>query len=290
MSIVELFCDVDDFWQQIEAQWDQQKRWKGEMQRHREQEMAPSEIITLLIHFHQSGYRTFKHYYCRYVQIHLRQEFPHQLSYTRFVESMGKYLTPMTQYLHTKMGACTGMSFIDSTPLAVCKNPRIAQHKVFSGLAERGKTSVGWFFGFKLHLVINDLGELLAFRLTPGNCDDREPVSELTQRLFGKMIGDKGYISASLLEQLLSKGVHLVTRIRKNMKNCLVPILDKILIKKRPVIESVNNILKQVCQIEHSRHRSPINFLVNLISGLIAYCWLPDKPSMNREVFVDLLA
>lgn len=162
--------------------------------------MDPSEIMTLLIHFHQSCYRTFKHYYLKHVQVSLRQEFPRLLSYNWMVEVMADYLVPMTVYLHWKMGVCTCISFIDSTALAVCKNPRISSHRVFAGIAQRGKTSTGWFYGFKLHLVINDRGELLAFCLTPGNTDDRHPVPRLVKKLFGKLIGDKGYLSQPLFE------------------------------------------------------------------------------------------
>jgi hypothetical protein len=206
------------------------------------------------------------------------------------VEVMKDYLVPLTAYLHTKQGTCTGISFIDSTPLVVCKNPRISSHRVFAGLAQRGKTSTGWFFGFKLHLVVNDGGELLAFCLTPGNVDDRRPVPKLTKQLFGKLIGDKGYLSQQLFEQLFcEQGLQLVTRLRKNMKNQFMPLLDKVLIRKRAVIESIHDQLKNISQIEHSRHRSPTNFLVNLIGGLIAYCHQPVKPLMGREIRLGLV-
>jgi hypothetical protein len=291
MSILELFCDVDDFWQQYGYEWEQHLISTGKTPRHRAEEMHPSEIMTVLIHFHQSCYRTFKHYYLKYVQVALRQEFPHLLSYTRLVEVMANYLVPLVAYLQTKQGQCSGISFIDSTPLTVCKNARIHSHRVFAGLAERGKTSTGWFFGFKLHLVVNDRGEILAFCLTPGNVDDRRPVLTLSQQLFGKLIGDKGYISHELGEQLWQHHhLQLLTRLRKNMANSLISLLDKALIRKRAVIESIHDQLKNISQIEHSRHRSPANFLVNLIGGLIAYCLQPIKPSMNREIRLGLAA
>jgi len=291
MSILELFCDVDDFWQRFVGEWERTLLSSGVKPRYHEREMAASEIMTILIHFHQSCYRTFKHYYTHYVQVALRQEFPRLLSYTRLVEIMPDYLVPLTAYLHTKMGRCTGISFIDSTVLAVCKNPRISSHRVFADLAQRGKTSTGWFYGFKLHLVVNDQGELLAFCLTPGNVDDRRPVPQLAKKLYGKLIGDKGYLSQPLFEQLFcDHGVQLITRRRKNMKNALMPLLDKFCLRRRAVIESINDQLKNISQIEHSRHRSPTNFLVNLIGGLIAYCWQPHKPSMSHEIRLDLAA
>jgi Transposase DDE domain len=137
---------------------------------------------------------------------------------------MEDYLVPLTVYLHTKLGTCTGISFIDSTALAVCKNPRISSHRVFDGLAKRGKTSTAWFFRFKLHLVVNDHGELLAFCLTPGNMTDRSPVPKLAKKLFGKLMGDKGYLSQAFFEQLFSEQhLQLITRLRANMKNRLMP-------------------------------------------------------------------
>jgi hypothetical protein len=282
MSILEIYCEIDDFWQTYEPEWERMLIDSGTKKRKRAREMSGSEVMTILVHFHQSCYRTCKHDYTKYVQVVLRREFPRLLSYTRLVEIMDDYLVPLTVYLHTKMGTCTGISFIDSTALAVCKNQRISSHRVFRKVAQRGKTSTGWFYGFKLHLVVNDQGELLAFCLTPGNVTDRAPVSKLAKRLFGKLIGDKGYLSQALFEQLMeAHHLQLITRLRSNMKNILIPYLDKLLLRKRAVIESVNDQLKNISQIEHSRHRSPTNFLVNLIGGLIAYCWQPKKPSID---------
>ncbi len=282
MSILDLFCSVDEFWQQFAPWWQQQLLASGTRQRLRPTRLHPSEIMTIAILFQQSHYRTFKAFYTEHVQRHLRSEFPHLVSYSRFVELLPRVLVPLIVYLHTQLGACTGLSFIDSTALAVCKNPRIQQHKVFALDAARGKTSVGWFYGFKLHLVVNDRGELLAFCLTPGNVDDRRPVPRLVKRLFGKLFGDRGYISQGLAEQVLvTQGVQLITKLRKNMHNQLLDLGDKLLLRKRAIIETIIDQLKNVCQIEHSRHRSARNFLVNLMAGLIAYCHLPKKPSLD---------
>jgi transposase len=198
---------------------------------------------------------------------------------------MPRYLVPLAVYLHVHRGQCTGISFIDSTALAVCHPARIQQHRVFRVDARRGRTSVGWFYGFKLHLVVNDRGELLAFCLTPGNTDDRRPVPRLVQRLFGKLFADKGYISAPLAERLfLEQGLRLITKLRVNMRNRLVEFADHLLLRKRALIETIIDQLKNVCQIEHSRHRSPINFLVHLLAGLVAYCHQPKKPSLRLDV------
>jgi hypothetical protein len=281
MDLLELFCDVDDFWQAFSPQWRQRLLEAGLAQPTRCPQLCESEIMTLVIHFHHSGYRTFKSYYTEYVTTFLTAEFPRLVSYNRFVELMPRVLVPLWFYLHSRKGQVTGISFIDSTPLAVCHNRRIASHRVFDGIAQRGKTSMGWFYGFKLHLLINEHGELLGVTITAGNVDDRKPVARLTEKLWGKVFGDKGYISAQLFSDLLSEGVELITRIRRNMKNKLMPMFDKIMLRKRALIEAVHDQLKNISQIEHTRHRSVANFFVNVISGLIAYSHQEKKPSLN---------
>lgn len=248
--------------------------------------------MTILIHFHQSHYRDFKAYYTDYVLERLRGEFPGLVSYTRFVEFIPSALLPLAIYLRSQcFGRCTGISYIDSTSLAVCKNPRIHAHKVFAGLAERGKTSTGWFFGFKLHLICNDQGELLNLVLTAGNVDDRKPVPKMVRQFFGKLFGDKGYLSKKLFEELWRTfQVQLITGIRSNMKNQLMPLMDKLLLRKRAISESIIDQLKNISQIEHSRHRSPVNFLVNLLCGLIAYCHQPKKPSLHLGTLPALIS
>ena len=174
-----------------------------------------------------------------------------------------------------------GWQFIDSTPLSVCHNRRIGRHRVFAEVARRGKSSMGWFYGFKLHLIVNDQGELLAIQLTPGNTDDRKPVPQMTKKLWGKLVGDRGYLSQVLFEQRFAQGLQLNTPIRRNMQNRLVVLEDKLLTRKRFVIGTIVDQRKNISQIEHSRHRSTTNFIVNLIAGLIAYTWQAKQPSLN---------
>jgi len=282
MSLLELFCAVDDFCLAFVPEWERALIDDGLRRRRREAQLSLSERMTIIIHFHQSRYRTFKDYYVRHVCVHLRREFPALVSYTRFVELMPQTLVPLMAYLRHCFGVCTGIAFVDATALAVCRNQRIHQHKVFAGIAARGKTSMGWFYGFKLHLVANDCGELLACQLTPGNIDDRQPVPALAKRLFGKLFGDKGYISQPLVAQLLEEhNVQLVTFARANMQGRLLHQDDVLLLRKRAIIETIHDQLKNSSQIEHSRHRSPLNFVVNLLAGLIAYCWQPKKPSLH---------
>ena len=207
--------------------------------------------------------------------------FPKLVNYNRFVELMSNALIPLTCYLHTRKGKSTGISFVDSTTLKVCHNLRIISHKVFKGIAQRGKNSIGWFYGFKLHIIVNEYGELLAFRLTPGNVDDRKPVPRMTREITGKLFGDKGYISQKLFKLLFDKNLQLITPIKKKMHNKLLPLIDKIIIRKRAIIETINDQLKNISQIEHTRHRSIFNCMVNLVAGLIAYTYQEKKPSLN---------
>ena len=283
MSLLELFCNVDDFCQVFEPKWEQHQLENGLRQRKRKSRMSLSEIITIIIHFHQSNYRTFKAYYTKHVCKHLTTEFPKHVSYSRFVRLMGQAFVPLTIYLLTCRGQCTGISFVDSTSIKVCHNRRIARNKVFAGIASRGKTTMGWFYGFKLHLAVNDHGEILAFYLTPGNVDDRKPIPTLLQDIFGKVFADKGYISKQLFEDLFEQDIQLITGIRRNMKNQLMLLSDKILLRKRSIIETINDQLKNISQIEHSRHRSFTNFLVNLLAGLLAYCFQSKKPSLHLD-------
>ena len=216
MSLLELFVSVDDFCQAFLPIWERQLLAGGSKKRHRSGQLSMSEIMTILIYFHQSRYRNFKAYYKEYVCTQLKAEFPNLVSYERFVILMPSALGPLSAYLKSLYGRCRGISFIDSTALEVCDPHRIHNHKVFEGLAKRGKGSMGWFYGLKLHLVVNDCGEILACQLTPGNVDDRKPVPVLSQRLFGKLIADRGYISQPLFEQLLKTfNIQLITQSRK---------------------------------------------------------------------------
>jgi len=284
LDILPIFCDIDDFCLFFEPIWKQRLLVAHERQRNRPSTLCLSEVMTIIVLFHSSGYRNFKTYYTAHVLKHMAGAFPRLVSYNRFVELMPSALVPLCGYLQTRKGECSGISFIDSTSLKVCHNRRIHSHQVFRDCARRGKTSVDWFYGFKLHLVTNDCGELLSLRLTPGNTDDRRPAPELVKGLFGKLFGDKGYISQPLFETLFAEEVQLITKLKTRMKNRLVSIFDKLMLRKRAIIESVIDQLKNISQIEHSRHRSVANFFVNLVAGLVAYTFRQKKPSLNIRV------
>jgi len=236
--------------------------------------------MTIVIAFHMSHFREFKAFYA-HLRKHGRQDFPNLVSYSRFVELMPRLTLPLCYYLKSRYAQSSGLAFIDSTHLAICDNRRIRRNRVFAGVARRGRTTMGWFFGFKLHLVIDTQGALLGVQLTQGNVDDRKPVPELTQHLQGKLYADKGYISKPLVAELFERGLHLVTTVRSNMKPKLHALWDKLMLRKRSLIETVNDQLKNVCQIDHTRHRSPKNFVVNLLSGILAYTHQPKRPSIK---------
>jgi hypothetical protein len=291
-KITEIFYLVDEFCKEFE------RNKEGHIltdetsvkRRKRKFTMSDSEVITIVILFHVKKYRCLKHFYIMHVQEHMQSDFPKTVAYNRFVELQQKALMPMAVFLQLCcLGKCTGISFIDSTPIRVCHIKREFQHKTFKGLATKGQCSMGWFFGFKLHIVINDKGEILDFLFTQGNVDDREPLKNKNfhDKIFGKLVGDKGYISKTLFDELFIDGIHLITRIRKNMKNSLMLIQDKTLLRKRALVETVNDELKNICQIEHTKHRSFENFLTNLLSGLIAYSFLPKKPTLRMEEVID---
>jgi hypothetical protein len=293
-KITEIFYIVDEFCKEFNKAKEGHilASSSSKKQRNRKFKMSDSEVITALIIFHLGQFRNLKHFYLFYLQKHLQTEFPTTVSYNRFVELQQKAMMPMISFLQlTCLGECTGISYIDSTPLRVCHIKRERNHKVMKDLATKGQCSMGWFFGFKLHIIINDRGEILDFLFTQAHVDDREPLKNKNfhNKIFGKLFGDKGYIGKTLFEELFIDGVHLITKLRKNMKNSLMHVHDKILLKKRALVESVNNELKNICQIEHTRHRSFENFLTNLISGLIAYSFLPKKPSLNLDIINNKL-
>lgn len=283
MVLEELFCMVDDFCISFMPQWENTLIEEGICQKTWQCRMSPSEIITILLLFHQHQYRNFKHFYLGYVKRFMRSDFPDLLSYNRFVEQQKRILLPLLYFMHSLPKAKTGIYFLDSTPLEVCHIKREKQHKVFAGFAEKSCSTLGWFFGFKLHIVVNCAGDIMAFKLTKATVDDRKTVPELTEGLSGKLLGDKGYISKALKVKLLEKGLDLITRLRKNMKQFVLDKFDKALLRKRAIIETIIDQLKNISQIEHTRHRSIDNFLLNLTAGLTAYALKPKKPALNIE-------
>ena len=290
-KVTEIYCMADDFCKEFALQQEKYMvKESNHNHRSKPNRMNEAEIMVILILFHSGGFRWFKHYYNEYVCKHLTHLFPRLVSYNRFVELEKDILLPLTIFIkQVLLGTCTGISFVDSTPLRVCRNQRILVHKTFEGLATRGKCSMGWFFGFKLHLVINDKGEILNFMFSPANVDDREPLKQgnFQRDIKGKLCADKGYIGQALFENLFLNGIQLLTRVKNNMRNSLMSVEDKILLRKRALIETVNDELKNIAQIEHSRHRSFNNFIANALSAIAAYCFFEKKPAIDVNFVKD---
>lgn len=288
MDLTEIFCKLDDFC--TVKNMDARKILTDSgRKRNRKYRLSPGEIATILVYFHLSNYRTFKHFYIQ--KIKGSKEFPNAVSYNRFVELMPIAFVILLFYqIEYSKGKCTGISFIDSTILKACDNRRIHSHKVMKGFAKRGKSSLGWFYGLKLHLITNDKGEIISFYVTTGNTDDRNPevIEKLCKGVFGKLFGDRGYISQKLFNFLYSQNIQLITKIKKNMRNKLMDLYDKLMLRKRAIIESINDVLKNICQIQHTRHRSSANYFVNLMSGIVAYSFLPKKPSLQLDKKIQI--
>ena len=288
-KITEIFVKVDDFCNEFEHEYKKHALAPDASvkKRNRKATLCDSEIITILIAFHGGQFRNFKHFYLHFVCSELDDLFPAVVSYNRFIELSHRSALPFMFFLHhCCRGECTGISFIDSTVLRVCHKKRIKRNKVFKDVAKVGKSTMGWFFGFKLHLIINDKGEILSFYLTQGNVDDRniKAITKMTEELFGKLFGDKGYISKALSDISFGNGIQLITAVKRNMKEKALSNEEKILLRKRSVIETVNDELKNICQVEHTRHRSISGFLLNIISAIAAYSFFPKKPSIKSVV------
>jgi hypothetical protein len=287
-DITALFCFVDDFCK-ISEQWIN-KSFLPVTNKNptRKPEISYSELLTIVLLYHQSPCKNFKYFYMSYLQLY-KSEFVTLPSYTRFIALKPRILTYLVLLLewYTQEAQSTGISYIDATSLAVCHPKRISRNKVFAGIAALGKTTKGWFFGLKLHLLINEKGEIQGLKLTPGNVDDRVPVPTITKHITGLLFGDKGYIKQELFDDLYSKGIKLVTGIKKKMKNKLMPLFEKMLLRKRSIIETVFSVLKGSFELEHTRHRSIWNAFVHILSALIAYCMKPTKPTISQNYLIQ---
>jgi hypothetical protein len=290
-EVTEIFYPGDEFSKEFDITVKKHVLHKdnGRKHRNRSNRLSDSEVMTVLIAFHLSGMRNLKAFCLFHVCKHMRDEFPVPVSYSRFVELQQKVALPLVLFLKTcRTGSCTGISFIDSTALKVCHIKREHQNRVFDGIATKGRSTSGWFFGFKLHIIINDKGEIISFVITRGNADDRRPLSmkSFVRSVSGKLYADRGYISKKPAEILFVDGIHFVAKMRNHMKGGELPLQDRLMLRKRAVIESVNDELKNICQTEHTGHRCFTNFITNLTAGLPAYSFLPKKPSVNVD-FID---
>ena len=277
-----LFYHVDNFCMSFEPWYQRQLLTCGHRKRLRQTRLSLSEVMTILIAYHQSGFTCFKYFYFHLLeaQAHLFRGLVH---YDHFVSLIKRAFPALVCFIKSLEGKATEYQFIDSTAITVCHIRRTNSHKVFKGLATKGHTSTGWFFGFKLHLILNTKGDIVRMLITPGNTSDLEPVPRLTEGLFGKLIGDKGYLSKVVFEELFERRLTLITKIRKNMKNRLMEFQDKLMLRKRGFIETVIGSIKALNTFVHHRHRSPINAFCHLLAGLINYQIRTDKTTLERK-------
>lgn len=277
-DFTKLYCLVDDFIQNFDNNLIAISHCKTKTGP--KNSLSRSEILTIIIGFYQSSSDCFKNYYKKIILPSHQDDFK-LVTYEHFTKLIGKSLPFLTMLLENLFDKCSGYSFVDSTSIAVCKNYRIYSHKVFKGFAQRGKTTKGWFYGLKLHLIINPEGCIVKASFSPGNKDDRKHFASMVQSLFGKVFGDRGYISKELFKDLWKQDIQLITRLKKGMKNILTPLVDKILLLKRSLIETVIGRIKLLNKFEHSRHRSATNAFSHMVACLINYQLLDKKPSIK---------
>jgi Transposase DDE domain len=283
-DITELFVFIDDFCKAANIHMEKYLISQSNRTPTREPQMAISEILTIVLLYHKSPCKNFKSFYLCYLPLY-HTEFPALVSYERFVQLKQRILPYLALLLDwfRSTSEPTGIYFVDATSIGVCHNKRISRNKVFKGVAARGKSTMGWFYGFKLHLVINEHGEIQGVALTAGNVDDRTPVPNLVKHLKGLLFGDKGYIKMELFKTLYERGLKLITGIKKGMKNILMPLYEKRMLRKRSIIETVFDYLKNKFELVHTRHRSVGNFLVHVLSTIASYSMKSVKPSVRRE-------
>lgn len=275
-----IFTIVDDFCK-IYKEWEKHRLIRSGKERIREGKLSLSEAISIMIFYHFSPYKNLKLYYNSVVTGGTL--FKDSPCYDRFIQIIPSLFIPLIVMMHYLSGHKTGIYYVDSTYFAVCKNIRISSHKTFAGLAARGHSSIDYFYGFKLHMIINDASEIIAIKITRANVDDRRAFEDMATKLKlqGKCYGDKGYLSKELFSRLYRQGLILITGIKKNMKNYLIPILDKIMLRKRFIIETIFGYIKEQFNIKPNMHRSPINFFASLFAALIAYQIKPSKPTIS---------
>lgn len=274
--ITTVYYLIDNFCA-IFHQWEKEKLLPSNKKRHRNGNLSLAELLTIILYFYLSPCKDFKNYYLYF----LPSKYPGYfklVSYPRIIQLWPSLILPLVILIHQFKGSQTGIYFIDSTKLQICHSKRTSSNRVFGKKAKIGKSSYGWFMGYKLHVIVNHKGEIMAIKITKANTSDLSCAASLAKGLEGKLFGDKAYISKDLFTQLYNRNLRLFTNIRKDMKNHLLGFEDKMLLRKRSLIESVFNVLKNRMTLEHTRHRSPINFLIHIIACVVSYSIskLPD--------------
>lgn len=293
--LTEIYVDIDDFCKTKMHLIAKALHHCGAYKKLHPSKLSLSEVMTILVYYHLSPYKNFKAYYTRHVSEDLKRDFPDLISYDRFVALIPRTLIPLMLYLayRCQRSLRTGIYYIDSTPLAACHPKRAHQHQTLKGFASWGRTSVGWFFGLKVHLLINHLGQLIHVRITDGSTHDANPklLFELTHDMVGWVFGDKGYLLNTEKQAFVEYQGQVIfaAKPRKGMVKSDWPLAAKAWAAKRSLIETVIGQSKTVCNLEHTRHRSATNAFVNVYASLIAYSFYERKPTAKVDLSDRLL-
>jgi len=285
--ITEIYVEVDDIIKENQEIILESMRHMKLIGRNYPTSLTLSEVVTIQIYYHYSGYKCFKSYYLNHVCYELKRDFPDLVSYQQFVKLIPRALVALLVVLKEQMKQSrrSGIYYGDSYPIPACHPKRVHQHKTMKGMASWGKTSVGWFYGLKCHIVVNQFGELVNCTLTTGSTADNNlrVLFRLTNDLMGYFFGDKGYLLNEDKRIFLEKDglLKFRTKVRKNMEKQQLELEPKLWLKKRGIVESVIDIHKEHMDVAHTRHRSPTNALVNIFAGLVAYNFRQRKPSTS---------
>ena len=220
-----------------------------------------------------TGVKDVKHYHRKLLSSYSKElgRIPNYGNFNALMNQATPYVIFLLQwicYCHQSAGG--GLYFMDSTPMKVCENKRIFDHKVCEDMAQRGKSSMGWFFGFKLHVVCDSLGRLVSLLITPGNTDDRKFALKLLKGLRGLCVADAGYVSKKLMQELYQQGLLLLTDVRNSMKR-LMSETQHGLLKLRQRIEGVFSCLKHRLKAEASIARSPLGYLSRCLYACLTF-------------------
>jgi hypothetical protein len=242
-----------------------------------------AEMMTILITYQSSNFKNFKSFYF-FLKRDMKGAFNKLCSYNRFIELVPRCWLPLSVLSQLLFVSCNGISIVDSTAIKVCHIKREKRHQTFKGRAQKSKGTMGWFFGFKLHVIVNKKGELMDANLSHATLDDRAGLLKICKNLFGDLIADRGYIGKEFKETLKNMGINLITRGRKNMKTHVLTEREEGLLKQRNTIETVIGKLKIKFNIEHTRHRSMMGFMINMLCALIAYCFCEHSQNTSENL------
>ena len=267
-NIVEVYCFVDNFVKMIESKSLKSPAGRKSM-------LTKTDYITLTIFKQEYGLKTTKQLY-EFVQEYMQKDFSPLPSYQQFnegIKSTFSYFV-MIAWLLTRLTRKKDAKYhiVDSSPLPVCNNQYRFQAKLFKGLARSGKNMNGWYWGFKLHLIINHDMEIESIKISDGSTSDIDALEgDFIDGIRGWLVGDKGYIGQKKAQELAAQGIKLITRTRKNMRKVPALPIHNYLLSKRQAVESTFSYLKYRLSVLSSYARSVEGFFVNVFSAIVTY-------------------